>query len=88
MLGRSTKKEIIIELAFVIWPLNSHDINIPYTIRVTQNFRVITVITMDIFWEILGILLGSFWDKPNPMKQPDLLQRDNSNTVRLPVNKL
>lgn len=54
------------ELAFVIWPLNSHDINIPYTIRVTQNFRVITVITMDIFWEILGILLGSFWDKAKP----------------------
>jgi hypothetical protein len=38
MLGRSTKQEIIMELAFVIWPLNSHDINIPYTIRATQNF--------------------------------------------------
>ena len=66
MLGRSTKQEIIMELAFVIWPFNSHDINIPYTIRATQNFTVITVITMDRFREILGILLGSFWDTPKP----------------------
>jgi hypothetical protein len=43
---------------------------------------------MHIFCEILGILLGSFRDKPKPMKQPDLLRRDNTNTVRLSVNKL
>jgi hypothetical protein len=31
-----------------------------------MNFRIVSAITMGIFWGILGILLGSFWDIVKP----------------------
>ena len=69
------------ELAFAIWPLNFS--RYEYTripSELLKTSESVTVITIDIFWEILGILPGPFWDKP-------MKQRDNTNTVRLPVNR-
>lgn len=54
----------IIAIAFVVLPPNPDEITVPSNLL--MNFRVITLITMGIFWGILGILLGSFWDKLKP----------------------
>jgi predicted cobalt transporter CbtA len=55
---------LIITLAFVLLPPNPDEITISSDLL--SNFRVVTTVTMGIFWGILGILLGSFWDKVKP----------------------
>ncbi|HZD33724.1 MAG TPA: CbtA family protein [Nitrososphaeraceae archaeon] len=63
---------VIIALAFAFLPANPDEITI--TSDLLMNFRIITTITMGIFWGIMGILLGSFWDvvKPHETKAPKL----------------
>jgi predicted cobalt transporter CbtA len=55
---------VIIALAFVVLPANPDEIIIPSNLL--MNFRIVSAITMGIFWGILGILLGSFWDIVKP----------------------
>jgi predicted cobalt transporter CbtA len=55
---------VIIALAFVVLPANPDEITIPSNLL--MNFRIVSAITMGIFWGILGILLGSFWDIVKP----------------------
>ena len=63
---------VIIALAFAVLPANPDEITISSDLL--MNFRIVTTITMGIFWGALGILLGSFWDvvKPNETKTPKL----------------
>jgi hypothetical protein len=30
------------------------------------SFRIITTVTIGIFWGLLGLILGSFWDVTRP----------------------
>jgi predicted cobalt transporter CbtA len=54
----------IIIIAFIILPPNPDDITI--SMDLVMNFRIVSTLTMGIFWGILGIVLGSFWDKIKP----------------------
>lgn len=55
---------VIIALTFVVLPANPDEITI--SSNLLMNFRIVSTITMGIFWGILGILLGSFWDIVKP----------------------
>ena len=55
---------VIIALAFVVLPANPDEITI--SSNLLMNFRIVSAITMGIFWGSLGILLGSFWDIVKP----------------------
>jgi predicted cobalt transporter CbtA len=54
----------IIAIAFIMLPPNPDDITI--SMDLVTNFRIVSTLTMGIFWGILGIVLGSFWDKVKP----------------------
>jgi predicted cobalt transporter CbtA len=54
----------IITVAFILLPTNPDGITI--SMDLVLNFRIITALTMGLFWGILGIVLGSFWDKTKP----------------------
>lgn len=66
---RINSKKIIIPLmyaaimvtAYVIMPPNPDKIEI--SMDLIQTFRVLTAITIGVFWGILGIMFGSLWDK-------------------------
>jgi len=55
---------VTIALAFVVLPANPDEITISSDLLL--NFRIVTTITIGIFWGVLGILLGSFWDVIRP----------------------
>jgi MFS family permease len=55
---------VIIASAFVVLPANPDEITI--SSNLLMDFRIVAAITMGIFWGILGILLGSFWDIVKP----------------------
>jgi predicted cobalt transporter CbtA len=55
---------VIIALAFVVLPANPDEVTI--SSNLLMNFRIVSAITMGIFWGVLGILLGSFWDIVKP----------------------
>jgi predicted cobalt transporter CbtA len=63
---------VIIALAFAVLPANPDEITISSDLLL--NFRIVTTITMGIFWGALGILLGSFWDvvMPHETRTPKL----------------
>lgn len=54
----------IVAIAFIVFPPNPDDITI--SMDLVMNFRIVSTLTMGIFWGILGIVLGSFWDKVKP----------------------
>jgi predicted cobalt transporter CbtA len=56
----------IIAIAFIILPPNPDDITI--SMDLVMNFRIVSTLTIGLFWGILGIILGSFWDKVKPHK--------------------
>lgn len=66
---RMNSKKIIIPLmyaaimvtAYVIMPSNPDKIEI--SMDLIQTFRILTAITIGVFWGILGIIFGSLWDK-------------------------
>ena len=66
---RMNSKKIIIPLmyatimvtAFVVMPSNPDKIEI--SMDLIQTFRILTAITIGVFWGILGIIFGSLWDK-------------------------
>jgi predicted cobalt transporter CbtA len=63
---------VIIAIAFAVLPANPDMITISSDLL--MNFRIVTTITMGIYWGALGILLGSFWDvvKPHETRTPKL----------------
>ena len=66
---RINSKKILIPLmyaaimvtAYAVMPSNPDKIEI--SMDLIQTFRVLTAITIGVFWGILGIIFGSFWDK-------------------------
>jgi predicted cobalt transporter CbtA len=54
----------IVAIAFIILPPNPDNITI--SMDLVMNFRIVSTLTMGIFWGILGIVLGSLWDKVKP----------------------
>jgi predicted cobalt transporter CbtA len=66
---RINSKKIIIPLmyaaimvtAYVVMPSNPDKIEI--SMDLIQTFRILTAITIGVFWGTLGIIFGSLWDK-------------------------
>lgn len=66
---RMNSKKIIIPLmyaaimvtAYVVMPSNPDKIEI--SMDLIQTFRIVTAITIGVFWGTLGIIFGSLWDK-------------------------
>ena len=54
----------IIAGAFYILPPNPDKISVP--LDLIQDFRVASAFTMSIFWGLLAITFGAFWDKLKP----------------------
>jgi predicted cobalt transporter CbtA len=50
--------------AYVIFPPNPDKITIPMDLIV--SFRIASVSTIGVFWGLLGIIFGAFWDKFKP----------------------
>ena len=69
IMTRLNSKKIIVPLmysaimvmAYVIMPFNPDKIEI--SLELIQTFRILTAITIGLFWGILGIIFGSLWDK-------------------------
>ena len=55
---------IIMGSAYLLLPPNADRITIP--IDLVTNFRVASAFTIGIFWGLMGIILGSFWDILKP----------------------
>jgi predicted cobalt transporter CbtA len=69
----NTKKTIIpaayaaiIAGAYLAMPSSPDPINAPMDLVI--GFRAASAITLSIFWGLLGVIFGSFWDKLNPDK--------------------
>lgn len=54
----------IISIAYMILPPNPDDVTIPMELVV--EFRILGTLTMGVFWAVLGLVLGTFWDKAKP----------------------
>ena len=50
--------------AFLVLPPNPDKITAP--VDLVQGFRIASAFTMTIFWGLLGITLGAFWDRLKP----------------------
>jgi predicted cobalt transporter CbtA len=63
---------VIVAFAFAVLPNNPDEVAI--SADLLMNFRIVTTVTMGIFWGALGILLGAFWDvvKPHETRAPKL----------------
>jgi predicted cobalt transporter CbtA len=63
----------IMAAAFVVMPANPDQISAPTDLVV--NFRIASAFTMSVFWGLLGMVLGSFWDKLKPHKAAEIKAR-------------
>lgn len=50
--------------AFVAMPPNPDAISAPMDL--VTSFRIVSALTMSVFWGVLGITLGAFWDRLKP----------------------
>jgi predicted cobalt transporter CbtA len=50
--------------AYLVFPPNPDNITIPIDLIV--NFRVVSALSVGIFWGLLGAILGILWDKRKP----------------------
>jgi predicted cobalt transporter CbtA len=71
MVSSNTKKAIIPSAyaaimagAYLAMPANPDPINVP--IDLVIGFRITSAITISMFWALLGVIFGAFWDKLNP----------------------
>lgn len=71
LVNKAAKKAIvpaiyaaIMVIAYIAMPPNPDQITAPMDL--VTSFRVASGFTMSIFWGLLGIILGSFWDKLKP----------------------
>ena len=60
----------IMIVAFLILPPNPDEITAPMDL--VQGFRVASAFTMSVFWGLLGLIFGAFWDKFKPHETPKL----------------
>jgi predicted cobalt transporter CbtA len=63
----------IMAAAFVAIPANPDEISAPMDLVV--NFRIASAFTMSVFWGLLGMVLGSFWDKLKPHETAEIKAR-------------
>lgn len=56
----------IISGAYLAMPANPDPINAPMDL--VMGFRITSAITISMFWGLLGVIFGTFWDKLNPSK--------------------
>lgn len=63
----------IMAAAFVVMPANPDQISAPTDLVV--NFRIASAFTMSVFWGLLGMMLGSFWDKLKPHEAAEIKAR-------------
>lgn len=54
----------IIAGAYLAMPANPDPINAPTDLVI--SFRITSAFTISMFWALLGIIFGTFWDKLNP----------------------
>lgn len=54
----------IISGAYLAMPANPDPINAPMDL--VLGFRITSAITISVFWGLLGVIFGTFWDKLNP----------------------
>jgi predicted cobalt transporter CbtA len=54
----------IISGAYLAMPANPDPINAPMDL--IMGFRITSAITISMFWGLLGVIFGTFWDKLNP----------------------
>jgi predicted cobalt transporter CbtA len=54
----------IMVIAYIAMPPNPDQITAPMDL--VSSFRIASGFTMSIFWGLLGIILGAFWDKLKP----------------------
>ena len=52
--------------AYIVFPYNQDQISIP--MKLVVDFRVASALTIGIFWGLMAIILGSFWDHLQPFK--------------------
>ena len=52
--------------AYIVFPYNPDEISIP--MKLVVDFRVASALTIGIFWGLMAIILGSFWDHLQPFK--------------------
>lgn len=57
----------IMIVAYVSFPPNPDSISI--SMELIQTFRILSVLTIGIFWGILGIVFGSLWDRFIPREE-------------------
>jgi predicted cobalt transporter CbtA len=55
---------VIISGAYLAMPANPDPINAPMDL--VMGFRITSAITISMFWGLLGVIFGTFWDKLNP----------------------
>jgi predicted cobalt transporter CbtA len=72
---RINSKKIILPLiyaaimvtAYLVMPSNPDNIEI--SMDLVQTFRILSALTIGVFWGILGIIFGSLWDKYIPHEE-------------------
>jgi predicted cobalt transporter CbtA len=57
---------VIIAGAYLLMPSSPDSINAPMDLVI--SFRIASAITLSIFWGLLGVIFGAFWDKLDPDK--------------------
>lgn len=57
---------LFVSAIFVLLPDNPDKVTAP--IDLVSGFRIMSVVTVSIFWIVNGIILGAFWQKYNPEK--------------------
>jgi predicted cobalt transporter CbtA len=62
---------VVIASAFAILPPNPDKITIPMDL--VLSFRIVSGFTIGIFWGLLGVILGTFWDKTKPHETSKLV---------------
>jgi predicted cobalt transporter CbtA len=81
MKGAKNNKKVIVPAiyaaimagAFLAMPPNPDAISAPMDLVI--SFRIASASTMSVFWGVLGIVLGSFWDKLKPHETANIRAR-------------
>ena len=56
----------IMAAAFLVMPPNPDTIDAPMDLVI--NFRIMSAVTITVFWGLLGLIFGALWDTLNPHK--------------------
>jgi len=61
---------IVLVTAYVSFPPNPDKVTMP--VDLISNFRIAGAFTIGLFWWLLGITLGSFWDRFKPYETSNI----------------